>query len=360
MTNYLNSDSQKRESPEINNNALELAREYRGFTQSELSAKLGLSQGQVSKIIMGIQSFPNEYVDRLSQILNFPSNFFYTNVKYYKGISLHRKKLRISQKELNRIDAYVNIINFHLLRLLSSVDFEVNIPNYSNDILKTPGEIAQQLRIYWKVPDGPIENLTKLLEDNGIFVIAVDFKSDLIDGLSVQFPETPPLIFINKNYPGDRIRFTIAHELGHILLHDYPTEESEREANEFAAELLMPKKLIAPHLKNLNIEKLVQLKKYFKVSMASILKRAKDLEIIDDYFYRRMWQKFSRRGYKKTEPINILIEQPNLIEELVTYHVEKLGYSLDDFMKLLLLHQREVIELYLHNIKKSEYRVRLL
>lgn len=96
-----------------------------------------------------------------------------------------------------------------------------------------------------------------------------------LSGLSYKVAGLPPLIFINKNQPVDRYRFTLAHELGHLVMHRAPTPTMEDEANAFAAELLMPASDIYNDLRNISIEKAAALKPFWRTSMAALFYRAK-------------------------------------------------------------------------------------
>ena len=80
--------------------------------------------------------------------------------------------------------------------------------------------MADRIRAAWLIPDGAINNLTILVESAGVIIIESDFGTNGIDGTSLWISETPPLIFINKDLPQDRYRFTLAHELGHLIMHD--------------------------------------------------------------------------------------------------------------------------------------------
>ena len=99
------------------------------------------------------------------------------------------------------------------------------------------------------------ETLSRKLENSGGVVFMVSLDSDKFDALSVWASEMPPLIFANENFPGDRLRFSLAHELGHLLMHTNPSPKQEEEADRFASEFLMPADEIEPQLTHLGIER---------------------------------------------------------------------------------------------------------
>ncbi len=86
----------------------------------------------------------------------------------------------------------------------------------------------------WYLPSGPVSSMMECLERAGCIVMMCDMAEAKIDAASYQVPGLPPVIFVNDALSGDRLRFTLAHELGHLILHRYPKPEMEREADTFA------------------------------------------------------------------------------------------------------------------------------
>lgn len=111
------------------------------------------------------------------------------------------------------------------------------------------------------VPTGPIDNIVSLLEKNGVIVMFLDVDDmEKFDGLTMFTTNQAPVIWINRNIPNDRKRFTLAHELGHLVMHlrsenlEKPEDQKEIEANEFAGEFLMPESQCKEDLLILNIK----------------------------------------------------------------------------------------------------------
>jgi Zn-dependent peptidase ImmA (M78 family)/DNA-binding XRE family transcriptional regulator len=346
----------------INSSMIILGRESRGINQKDLAEKLGLSQGTLSKIEMGLLPVSKEVLNGLSKELHYPPSFFSMEMEIYRGVSLHRKRLTLAQKKLNQIDAWSNIVRLHIHKLTEAIEINVNLPHIDENEIRTqsPNIVAQSLRAFWKVPKGTIKNMSALLEKNGIIVVPIDFGTKLIDGLSISFVDIPPIILINKNIPGDRYRFTLAHELGHLLLHTYPTETMEEEANLFASEFLTPEIEIKPYLDYPSIERLIELKRYWKVSIASLLVRAMQLNNITDRQYRYMWMKISKLGYKTKEPIDIPIEEPILLKQLFDYHIDQLEYNYKELAEFFSLFQDELVTNYLGYRKETTAHLSLV
>ncbi len=335
-----------------------LARESRGYNQSQLAEELGVSQGTVSKIENSSQG-AQPFIDKISEILHYPQDFFFENNELYPpGINFYRKYETLQKKELDQIAAQVDIQRIHIQKLLHSTeicsDFILN--NLEHD---TPEDAAGYMREYWRISNGPIDNLTSLLEGTGILVVARDFNTNKFSAVTKYTEESQYIIVINDNMPFDRYRFTLAHELGHIILHRISKPEAEDEANAFASELLMPENDIKQYLFNLNLKKLATLKLHWKVSMGSLIERAYTLKTITQRQRRYLWTQMATHGYKRREPpeLDVPKERPNIINELIELHTNDLGYSQNELCKLLNLYMDEFLELYnTHSTSNADHR----
>jgi Zn-dependent peptidase ImmA (M78 family)/DNA-binding XRE family transcriptional regulator len=336
-----------------------LARESRGLSQKKVAEIIGVSQGKYSKIENGILPISKDEIESISSILNYPESFFERNERIF-GVGLseyfHRKKQSVSQKILNKVYAKLEIRRIEIAKLLKSVDIgEVNIfsmdpDEYDNDIEK----IAEIVRATWHIPKGPIDNVANIIEEAGGIIVPFDFEKANIDGISVWHPGMPPLIFINYDRPMDRIRYTLCHELGHLVLHRNPPTDNtdiELQADRFAAEFLMPKNDISTMLNNISIQRLASLKPYLKTSMGAILKRASDLGKITERQTRYFWMQMNKMGYRTLEPQELTppIEKPWLLDEIVKMYQNELKYSVSEMSKAINLTIGEFQNIYLKN-----------
>lgn len=335
----------------VNPNMLVLARESRGLTQRQLAERLLIPQSALSKLEHGLSEPQPELVTKFAEELNYPTKLFYEQGYIDPAFSFqYRKRQALSQKDNSRIQAISNFYKFHIQKLLQSVEVtSPPLPNFTVEEYGSIESVVDALRKAWRIPVGPIGNLTKCIEDAGIFIIHNDFRASLFDGATVMTRGiAPPIIFVDTDVAADRLRFTLAHELGHIIMHSLiPSANIEEEANQFAAELLLPKKQILSSLRNLSFEKLPDLKRHWKVSMAAIIKRAKDLGTITDRQYRYMWVQMAQAGYRVREPIELPKELPTLLKELIDLHKEQLQYSDESLADLLSLSLEEFEEQYL-------------
>jgi Zn-dependent peptidase ImmA (M78 family) len=257
----------------------------------------------------------------------------------------------------------IEIVRLQVQKLLRSVDIpEMRIPFLDPERLKRrPAEIAREIRMHWGIPSGPIENLTAILESVGIIVVPFDFTSRLMDAVSVysEREPMPPMVFLNSKAPGERIRFTAAHELGHLVMHcrqDFPGDHAEDEADAFASEFLMPASDIRGFLGGLTLEALGSLKQSWRVSMQAILTTAEHLGRITPYKAKNLWIQMSRLGYKTREPFEIPIEEPTLIRDIIRTHTGQLGYSDAEIAKVVHL----PVDAFQEVFKRETPRLRIL
>lgn len=145
---------------------------------------------------------------------------------------------------------------------------------------------------------------------------------------------------------------TIAHELGHLILHFGnkvgPERDLESEAFGFAIELLVPENSIRPFFNKINMEKLADLKSYWYVSMAALLKYSNALGMVTSNQYRYLWMQMGSLGYRISEPVTIPKESPGLIKEMIDAFLSELGYSKEELSGLLQMNLEEMETMYLN------------
>lgn len=309
-----------------------LARQIRQLTQAELSEEARITQGTLSKIENGTFVPAEDAVTQIGNALSFPNHFFYQDLGDVRiKRPLFRRRLSLTKKQLDACCARIQLFLFQIRRLLQSAEipssnvFNVDLHQINSGIQ----QIAKLLRVRWKLSQGPIGDLISLAEDNGCIVIPFDFKTRLVDGCSCYLDSTP-IIFVNKLAPVDRQRFTIAHELGHLIMHVLDiSEEAEFEANVFAAEFLMPQDDIISSFYPFSIDRLARLKLHWKVSMQALLKRASDLRVLSDRQARYYWMQLNRMGFRESEPHSDRLpkEKATTLSELIDVHRSDLGWN---------------------------------
>ena len=179
----------------------------------------------------------------------------------------------------------------------------------------------------------------------------MDFETDKIDGLSSVTNSGYKIIFLNNRMPNDRIRFSLAHELGHMVMHieNPPSsiEEAEDQANAFASQFLMPEEEIKPMLYNLKISTLADLKRKWNVSMQSIIRRALDLGVISKETRRSFQIYFSKNKYNKSEPVPLPAETPSLIRSTIDIYHHELNYTDEDLSAVMKISPNDFSEWFI-------------
>lgn len=338
-----------------------MARELRQVSQAALCKSIGIAQGTLSKI-ENEQILPNEeLLRRIAQVLRLPISFFTEAVEFHNLPQTFFRKYNIGQVQTKAVRAKVNLLRRQLGTLLEAVEpLEDRVPRVVlEDYPGTVDRLARELRIHWNVRPGPIANLTALVEKMGVLVLECDFGTARVDAVSVRENELPPIVLMNPSMPGDRWRFTLAHEIGHLVMHHgrflgMSTVDIESEAHRFASALLMPAEEISGQfIGRLTLDRLASLKTKWKVSMQALIMRAASLGRITEAQKRRLFTRMSKLGYRRDEPISIKREEPYFVPELFKLHVQELGYSVQDLSRALNILEDEIYDLYPRAIRRT-------
>lgn len=343
----------------FNRHMMALARDSAGLTQGDLASALSVQQGTISKYEGGLLEPPASFVEDMGKLLGFRSSFFFESSSIYGVPPYHfRKRKKLSAKALSTIVAEMNIRRIHISILMRSENERSNgfIPEIDRDDITEVGRggfsvesIAQRVREHWMLPNGPIENLVKTIEDAGGIVVPIDFGTDLLDAMSQRLDGLPVLFFVNCNAPADRARHTLAHELGHMVLHTrafLDDEQMEEEADAFAGAFLLPAHEVRPQLRQFNLRQLANMKSYWKVSMAAIAVRASRLNLITPYQSKMFWIEMGKLGYRRREPHEPPKETPTRLRRLLQFHLGNLGYAREELATLLHLESSRFTSMY--------------
>jgi len=350
------SDNAKAATPTM----LVLARESRGMTQADVAAAMSLagetavSQGYVSRAESGRLAVNGERLELYAKALRYPSHLLCTGGDVHGigvGLVHHRKRASLGAQALRRIHAELALSRLHVRALVAAaVDEQPHrYRPLEVDDLDTPADAARTLRREWEMPPGPVAHLVEVIERAGGFVLIRDLGTRGLDAVSQWANGEAPLFLLNRQAPTDRLRWSLTHELGHIVVHTEPGPSSvqERQADEFAREFLMPASNIRPHLRGgVDLNKLLSLKQQWGVSMAALARRALSLGAISDWQYRNLMIEMSALGYRTQEPGAIAPEHPWRLRTIVTRLEHDLGYSPQQIADLVGLVPDELRSLY--------------
>lgn len=335
---------------------LRLARQRKGFQQTAAAERLGIEQPLLSRIENGLSEIREEVILRAEKAYELPRSFFEQNDPVYGApVSVHpmwRKKADVTARELDSIVAELNIRIMHLRRLLEAAEVahSNDLPRLDIEDYGSPEKVAALVRAHWKMPQGPIKDLTLYVERAGVLVVHSSMGGSSISGVTFTAPGVAPLIVLNKEQPADRLRFTLAHELGHLVMHRFPTPSMEKEANEFASALLMPASDIRPYFigKRIDLAYLGSLKPEWKVAMQALLMRARDLGFLPKNREQYLWKQINARRLRLREPpeLDFAPETPTVVNTMVRLHLDQLGYTESDLAKLLHVYEWDLKSFY--------------
>lgn len=220
-----------------------------------------------------------------------------------KAITRRKDEARIEATVLHSIERYLSIESILGLRS-EHWDRPPGTPVAVRQVEQAES-VADTLRAHWGLGLDPIPDLAELLEERGIKVLFLELRT--VAGLTAHVGRTGkafvPVIVVNVREWGERQRFTLAHELGHLLMRAQEGREGERAAHRFAGALLMPADRLRAEIGRrrqlVSRGELLELKKLFGVSVQALTYRCRDLEIIPDKLYRRLFREFSRLGWRR-------------------------------------------------------------
>ena len=243
-----------------------------------------------------------------------------------------RKKKRLTGQNLELLKGLIQdeVAKYLEVIEMNNIDTDnIRLKKYSCNDLESVEKAANDFRNYIRISNNqPISDLINVLENLGIIIIQIknpDNRFDDFDGLSEIVNNIPVIVLLDGIKDGARQRFTIAHELGHLILNINNNElDEEKICNRFASALLMPKEAIINEFGysrgNINFFELTAFKNEFKVSYAAIVYRLKDLNIISEYLYKKLSIFLSQRIGKS---------DPKPIQPEKSFQFKKIVYKLE-------------------------------
>ena len=312
----------------FNSILLKLVRQSMGMSQKEFAEQvLDVKQAVLSKYENGVIVPPEDALQKLEQKTNYPQAFFYQMASELpSGLVFHRKRSSLSSKVRERIESEVRLRALDVLTICKDNGVKSNIIEREN---RTPVAMAQALRKAWNLDGRPIVNLIDLLEQHNIVILKFDFETDKLDAFFMPLPDGVVCIALNANeaFSADRHHFSLAHELGHALMHKEQVQDDslEKEADAFASEFLFPEKEAAEeYAEEMTFARLKELKQKWKISMQAILFRWHKLGLMGDASYRKYCIYFSSQGYRKHEPpCGVDYETPSLMNQMIQVYRQK-------------------------------------
>jgi len=308
------------------------ARVLNGMSLQDLADRLDnkITRQALHKYEKGEVIPDSKMVSLLSKALHVRPDFFFRDTVVELGEIEFRKLKKLPAKEEYRIIEGVKDILSRYLELeeILSIKNAFTNPVKHTATINSVEDIEQaaaEVRKAWKLGAAPIANCIELLEDNHIKVVEIA-AGDSYDGMQTWVNKTIPVIAINKGKikSPDRKRFTVLHELAHLVLPLANLADSVKEkyCHQFAAAMLLPKEVLIEELgksrTKVMIPELGALKKQYGISMQAVVMRAKDLNILSDLYCKQFFFMVKQMGWKVNEPIEYIgEEQSGRFEQLL-------------------------------------------
>lgn len=279
------------------------ARKLRLLTQQAVADEIGVSKQMISKYEKGESVPDSSKLIKLAKLFGQKVDYFFRAYKIELEEVNFRKKSRFSKRRQDSLKELIKIKlkNYLWLEEMLSINyaFENIIEKDRINSIQDVEKVALKLRKYWDIGMDPIHNIIQLLEDKEIKVIELDDIDNNFDGLASFVNEKYPIIVVNGNFPVERKRFTLLHELGHLLLSlpDCETREEENYCNKFASEFLLPRKVIIEDFggkrKHITLHELIATQKKYGISIQAIIYRLVDAKILTRDQQKSFYQKIN-------------------------------------------------------------------
>jgi len=289
-----------------------------GLTLDETVQRLADSGVAISK--QGLSNYEKNKRTPKAAVLMSLAKAFSVKAEYFLDQSpvtiewtAYRCQSRLLKRQKEEIEAVAQSVAEKQMYLQSTL-FPEQRPDFPTPMKARSGKDAEntasKLREAWKLGTDALESLTQIIESKGAVLVEHPMDGVKFDGLSGWINGIFPVLVVNSKVPTDRLRFDLAHELGHLVMDcgSMDAKKEENLAHRFAGAFLAPADTVRMELgerrKTIDLQELALLKQKYGLSMQGFISRAQQLGIVADAECKRMWMKFSRLGWRKKEPVD--------------------------------------------------------
>lgn len=340
---------------------LEEARLARGLTQTSLAQMVERNSSSVSSWENGRQLPDWETVDKISAVLGVRPSLFLQQLSEVPRSHYYRSNASITvglQKKARARLRWAEVIAENLQEWIDFADVSIpdcdfaSLADIDDQIIEG---VAQDCRTFYELGRGPIENLIATIESAGCIVVKEELGGLKMDGVSVRsdIDQRPYILLADDKACAVRSRFDAAHEFGHLVLHRKidpedltPTEynEMERQAHRFASAFLMPEESFLRDVRYFDLDSFASLKTKWRVSIAAMIMRCAQLDIISEEHKKRLYISIGQRGWRKAEPLDDKIagEVPTALSESIQLVIDSGKYTREGFLDLVGLNASDV------------------
>ncbi len=323
-------------------NRIKNARVLNCLSQQNVANEIGVSKQMISKYEKGEAMPSSSKLLKLAKLFHLKIDYFFRSFQIELGEINFRKKSTFSTQKQNSLKEKIKIDLENYLWIEDTLSIDYSFDNIiKDDKIETLSDIEKvvlKLREHWKIGIDPIHNIIQLLEDHEIKVLEIFDIDDKFDGLATYVNNQFPVIVVNGNFPVERKRFTLLHELGHLLLNlpDCNIKDEENYCNKFAAEFLFPKEIVIKEFggkrNHITLNELITAQKKYGVSIQAIIYRLVDANILSKQRQTNFYKKIRMNSALRREVDLSRFETPeksNRFEGLVYRALaqEQISYS---------------------------------
>jgi Zn-dependent peptidase ImmA (M78 family)/DNA-binding XRE family transcriptional regulator len=301
---------------------LRQARELRGLTQTALARQVGVHPSAIAQLETGRMQPSPAVLDALGRATGFPVAFFTrpSGPALPPGSLRFRARAALTARQRRQAWAYAQMLYELMASLAAQTEYPApRLPRLDSDPVAAATLTRQALGL---ASDRPIGPLIRTLERHGVWVLAIPVPLPRRDACSAWAggDGATPVLVVAATPAGDRRRFSVAHELGHLVLHHTPEgtpHALEQQADAFAEAFLLPVAAMRVALvPPITLTTLADLKTRWGVSLQALIRRALTLEIISPSQYRSLSTQLGARGWRTREPIAVPVERPRALRQL--------------------------------------------
>lgn len=326
--------------------AVVLARRAKEMSQLDLADAVGVTQATVSHWEKGQRVPEPPVLERLAAVLDvlpltLRDRSIASTTPMFRATGVRRKK------DERRIEGRTELARLGASRILEEVNVEPTLswPSVDDPLGDDPEVAASTLRRVWRIPPGPVVNLTQFIESAGAVVLRIDFSHPKVEAAYAHPRREAKRWILMNTFMADwaRSRLTVAHELGHAMLHHWDAfnvvDERDREAQayKFALALMVPAEDFIPDIAHTSCrwDDFLRLRHKWGISAAALARRARDLEFIDPPTYKSLNITRRQRGHWTTEPgEDAELERPTIFPEAVSLLREQAGWTDQHFSEV--------------------------
>jgi len=304
----------------------------RGWSLDDLSDFLdGLVTKQaLSKYEKELSQPSMKVVTKIAELFGVKTAHLFAEPAVQVQLLAYRKCASLPKRDENMVEGMVSQALEERIALQEKVceAFPLNLPpkKYRVTSLDDAEQAAVELRDFWKLGTSPISSVVGLLEDQFIHVFTIATSSEKFDGISANATDDSGAVIAaavvsREGAPGERQRFSLMHEVGHLVLDVANGIDEEKAAHRFAGAFLAPaeqlRREIGEHRSAVQLRELFMLKQRFGISAQALAFRLRDLGIINDSSYKWLCIQFNKSGMRKSEPNPLPQEEPQWLKRTV-------------------------------------------